>query len=87
MNYNRYKKYLVMISPYNEVGVFLPVGKKGGQFFRVGTEFQRRPLAAQSYSLKEARELIKKSYEFRRKKGINDDETKYFLVPFGKPVK
>jgi hypothetical protein len=78
MNHKKYKKFIVV----NELGkpmTFVSLDKTGGSFLLCQTELSRRPLAAKSYTLKEARKLIEITKEWRTKKDY--PVRSYILMP------
>ena len=78
MNYKKFKRYIV-VNANRQPMAFSTIDKKGGQFFFCNTEEARRPFALKSYTLKQARDLIKKTLEWRSKKGLESGQ--YYLMP------
>lgn len=79
MNHKRYKKYIVV----NEFG--RPMTFLGDQFIYAETERRRSPVALQSYTHEEAKDLIKQTVEYKIKNNFSVGE--YWLIPIGRRLK
>lgn len=73
MNYKRFKKYIVVDENY------CPMSYDRNQFVYCNTEQNRRPFPVKIYTLKQAKELIKKTCEWRAKQGFLMGN--YYLMP------
>lgn len=75
MNYKRFKYYIVVD------GDNKPMAFDGNQFYYCNTERANSPFPLKYYTEKKARELIRKSNDWRVKKGFQIDEMR--LMPIG----
>jgi hypothetical protein len=81
MNYEHYKRYIV-VDENNRPMSFLK-----DQFCYTDTEESRNPFSLQSYTLEKARELIKKTIEYRTANNYLSPDEQYILMPICKKLK
>lgn len=79
MNFKKFKKYIVV----NEEN--RPMSFKGNQFVYCQTHHNRSPFPLKLYSKEQAEYLIKKTVEYRIRRGFN--VTDYNLIPVAPKIK